>query len=152
MNEAYISAFAAHAGSAVGALASVATTWLTLNAQGRARRADQAMSRKGTLYGQFIDEASKLLTDALVRALGDPSKLVHLYEVVNKLRLLASPNVLAMADDVMRQIVETYESREKDFHAAVTKGRDFDVRRPFSEACRADLAYGTRDDLVRQLR
>ena len=65
MNNAYMSAIAALAGSAVGALASLATTWLTLPSHERADRFAQAITRREHLYGEFIEEASKLFADAL---------------------------------------------------------------------------------------
>jgi hypothetical protein len=79
MNNAYIPAIAALAGSAIGALASFATTWLTQHSQERAQRYAQAMTLREQLYGGFIEEASKLFTDALTHELGDPSKFVALY-------------------------------------------------------------------------
>jgi hypothetical protein len=65
MDNAYISAIAALAGSGIGAVASFATTWLTQDAQVRAQRFAQAMTRRERLYGEFIEEASKLFTWAL---------------------------------------------------------------------------------------
>ncbi len=79
MSGAFISAFAALAGSAIDALSGVTTTWLTLSAQELGRRLSRAMSRRETLYGEFIDEASKLLTDAIGHKLDDESKFVHIY-------------------------------------------------------------------------
>src|SRR6266436_1284128 len=87
MNSAYISAFAALAGSGIGAIASFATTWLTQDAQARAQRFAQAMTRRERLYGEFIEEASRLFTDALTHQFDDPSKFVRLYALVGKLRL-----------------------------------------------------------------
>ncbi len=65
MDNAYISAVAALAGSGIGAAASFATTWLTQDAQVRAQRFAQAMARRERLYGEFIEEASKLFADSL---------------------------------------------------------------------------------------
>ncbi len=65
MEAAYILAFAALAGSAIGAFASFATTWLPQHAQERPTRLAQEMSPRERLYGEFIDEASRLLADAL---------------------------------------------------------------------------------------
>src|SRR6266850_3678639 len=79
MDNAYMSAVAALAGSAIGALASFATTWLTQHAQVRAQRFAQAMARREHLYGEFIEEASKLFTDALTHEFDDPAKFVRLY-------------------------------------------------------------------------
>src|SRR5260370_8016438 len=89
MNDVYMSGIAALAGSATGALASFATTWLTQHKQERAQRSAQAMALPHRLYGEFVEEASKLFTDALTHELDDPSKFVHLYALVGKLRLFA---------------------------------------------------------------
>src|SRR5258706_8452463 len=115
MNNAYLSAIAALAGSAIGAVASFATTWLTQHAQERAQRFAQAMARREHLYGDFIEEASKLFTDALTHQFDDPSKFVRLYALVGKLRLFASVNVISKAEEVMRRIVETYNLPNRDF-------------------------------------
>ena len=82
MNVAYISALAALAGSALGALASFATTWLTQHYQGEMQRRSQESGRREKLFGEFIDQASTLLADALTHSLEDPSKLVTLYAVM----------------------------------------------------------------------
>ena len=68
MDAAYISAFAALAGSAIGASASFVTTWLTHHAQQRATRLEQERSRRERLYGEFVDEVSRL-ADALTHHL-----------------------------------------------------------------------------------
>ena len=95
MNSAIFPAVAVLAGSAVGALASVTTTWLTLTVRDRTDRRTRELTRKEHVYGQFIDEASRLFTDALSHDLDDASKLVSLYATVSKLRLFASPLVLS---------------------------------------------------------
>jgi hypothetical protein len=145
MNDAILSAFAVLAGSAIGALTSIETTRRSLNAQERAHRLAQSMSRKEKLYGEFIEEASKLLPDALTNKLDDVSKLVDLYALVSKLRLFAPATVLASADEVTRRIIEIYESPGKDFHAAIRDtirgphAGDIDLLRTFSESCRRDM-------------
>ncbi|GBD49843.1 hypothetical protein [Methylopila sp. Yamaguchi] len=58
MDAGYISALAALAGSAIGALASLDTTWLTKHAQERATLLVQDRARREALYGEFIQEAS----------------------------------------------------------------------------------------------
>jgi hypothetical protein len=140
MNSAYISAIAALAGSGIGAIASFATTWLTQDAQARAQRAAQAMTRRERLYGEFIEEASKLFTDALTHQFDDPSKFVRLYALVGRLRLFAPANVIAKAEEVMQHIVETYRLPNRDFRNPEDRQReDVDVLRALSEACREDL-------------
>ena len=140
MNNAYMSAIAALAGSAVGALASFATTWLTLHSHERAERFAQAMIRRERLYGEFIEEASKLFTDALTHQLDEPSKFVRLYALVGNLRLCASADVIVKAEEAMHLIFETYNRPNIDFrNLEVRQERDTDVLRAFSEACREDL-------------
>src|SRR4030081_2362958 len=135
MNNAYMSAIAALAGSAVGALASFATTWLTLHSHERAERFAQAMIRRELLYGEFIEEASKLFTDALTHQLDEPSKFVRLYALVGNLRLFASANVIVKAEEVMRRIVETYKLPNIDFrNLAEREENETDLLREFSEA------------------
>src|SRR6202051_66977 len=104
MNNAYMSASAALAGSAAGALASFATTWLTLHSHERAERFAQAITRREALYREYIKEASKLFTDALPHQLDEPSKFVRLYALVGNLRLRASADVIAKAEEAMRHL------------------------------------------------
>ena len=139
MDTAYISAFAALGGSAVGALASFMTTWLTLNSQDRANRSARAVNRRENLYGEFIEEAAKLYSDALTNAPEDAKKFVHIYALVSKLRLFASRDVLVQVEELMLKIVQTYESPEKDFQCAIRRPNDMDILRPFGEACRKEL-------------
>jgi hypothetical protein len=150
MDAAYISAFAALAGSAIGASASFATTWLTQHTQERATRLAQEMNRRERLYGEFIDEASRLLADALTHHLEDPSKMVPLYAIMGKLRLFAPANVVAGADGVMGQIVEIYDLPNADFRSPAHRPTQqrVDILRDFGEACRDDLQHYARRGLA----
>jgi hypothetical protein len=141
MNSAYLSVFAALSGSLIGALGGIVTTWITLNGQERARRFAETMSRKQNLYGEYIDEASKLLGDGLTHKLGpeDLPKLVRLYALTSKLRLFAPADVTSMADDVMQRIIETYQNPVEDVQTLAGEPRDLDILQQFSEACRRDL-------------
>ena len=65
MEPAYISAFAALAGTAIGGLASFATSWVTQQAQTRAQRIAAEKDARAALFGRFLDEAAKLYSDAL---------------------------------------------------------------------------------------
>lgn len=140
MDNAYVSALAALAGSAIGAIASFATTWLTQHGQVRAQRVAQAMARRERLYDEFIDEASTLFTDALSHEFDGPSKFVRLYALTAKLRLCSSANIVAKAEEVMRRILEIYNRPNIDFRKPDSRRADeIDLLRAFSEACREDL-------------
>ena len=140
MDNAYVSALAALAGSAIGAIASFATTWLTQHGQVRAQRVALAIDRREHLYNEFIDEASRLFTDALSHEFDDPSKFVRLYALIAKLRLFASVDVVSKADEVMRRILEIYDRPNIDFSKPDSRRTpEVDLLRAFSEACREDL-------------
>jgi hypothetical protein len=140
VNVAYMTAFSALAGSAMGGMASIATTWLTQHSQDRSQRHSQSEARRERLYGDFVDEASKLYIDALTHERGDPSQFVQIYAIIGKLRLFASADIVLKAEQVMRNIREIYYLPKQDF----TKRQDgatseLNTLRAFSEACRDDL-------------
>ena len=140
MDAAHLSAISALAGSAIGGFASIATTWLTQHGQDRAQRQAEIIAHRQRLYEEFIEEASKSFADALIHDLEDPTRIVRLYALVGKLRLFAARDVVRKADEVMRNIVETYYSPNRDFRNRSDRQKDdIDVVRAFAEVCREDL-------------
>ena len=141
MESAYISAFAALAGTAIGGLASFATSWVTQQAQSRAQRIAAERDSRAALFGRFLDEAAKLYSDALQNRQDDVTRLVSIYALINRIRLISSPQVVDAADNVARIIVDAYlapnitmkEMRENWIEGHVDPLRDF------SEACRKEL-------------
>src|SRR5688572_2709147 len=114
MDPAYISAVAALSGSAIGALASVATNWVTQATQLRTTQRTQDRTHRETRYSEFIREASRLFVDAYVHELEDPAKLVSLYSIVSTIRLFGGPGPLREAEKVMSQIGATYFAPNKE--------------------------------------
>ena len=141
MDQAYFSALAALAGSAIGGLTSLATSWLTQHAQYRAQRLGLDLGRRETLYKDFIEEASKLYTEAYEHDQADASKLVRLYAMVSRMRIVSSPRIVDSADKVCRVIIETYLAPNKSFRDIPTFLDDgaMDPLREFSNACREEL-------------
>jgi hypothetical protein len=141
VDAAYLSALSALSGSAIGALASLTTTWLTQRYQDRSQRLAQERARRERIFGEFMDQASQMFADALSHTpLEDPARLVPLYATIGKLRLFASERTIAAADAAMARIVETYYLPNLDFTARPSpKYEDFDILRDFTEACRAEL-------------
>jgi hypothetical protein len=140
MNIAYLSAFAALAGSAIGALATLATTWLTQRYQDRSLRKAAESTRRERLFGEFIDLASKLLGDAITHSLEDPGKMVPLYANLGKLRLFASKETIKSAGGVLEHIVTIYGAPKRNFHAPAIGFDDLDILASFTENCRKELA------------
>jgi len=141
MEPAYISALAALAGSVIGGLTSLAASWLTQHGQFRAQQLARDISVREELYKDFIEEASKLYIDAYEHDQAEVSKLVKLYALISRMRLIASPQVIENADRVVRVIIETYLSPNKSF-CDVKEVLDNDAMNPlreFSNACREEL-------------
>jgi hypothetical protein len=141
MEVAYISAFAALAGTAIGGLTSFATSWITQQAQARAQRLAAEKEARAALFGRFLDEAAKLYSDALQNRQDDMTRLMGIYALTNRIRLISSPQVVDAADSVCRIIVDT------DIAPNITMAemrdnwinKHVDPLRDFSEACRQEL-------------
>src|SRR5262245_41549258 len=107
MDAAYFSAFAALAGSVIGGLTSLGTSWLTQHAQLGAQRFARNIDRRETLYRDFINEASRLYADAFEHDLTEISNLVKLFAMISQMRIVSSPQVVEDADKVAQLIMET---------------------------------------------
>ncbi len=141
MDLAYVSAFAALGGAAIGGMTSFATSWLTQQAQARAQQLTHKLTRQEDLYKEFIEEASRLYADSLVHDTPDVSQLIRLYVLISRMRVLSSPRTVENADKVARMIVNTYLAPNKTFpelRDMVNSGA-IDPLREFSEASRQEL-------------
>ena len=155
MDAAYISAFAALAGTAIGGLTSFATSWTTQQAQARAQRIAADREARAALFGRFLDEAARLYADALQNRRDDTSGLMAIYALINRIRLVSSQQVGEAADDVARIIVDAYLAPNISLEEMRANWieRHVDPLRDFSEACRQDLqAFGRRDGMTQAKR
>jgi hypothetical protein len=142
MDPAYVSAFAALAGSAIGGATSLGASWVTQRTQVIAQQIAHDIARREDLYKDFIEEASKLYADALEHDKADTSKLVRLYALVSRMRVLSLPEVIESADRVMRAIIETYFGPNitlRELSETVKARSALDPLREFSEVCRGEL-------------
>ncbi len=141
MGPGYIPALAAFGGSAFGGLTSFAAAWLTQRRKAVAQRSAQDKARRQKLYKQFIEEASKLYADALVRDNSEVSVLVSMYALIGRMRIVSGDTVVEKAEAVARMIVETYFSPNRTFLELreLLGSHTMDPLRDFSEACRKEL-------------
>ncbi len=141
MDAAIISATAAVFGSLVGGLATVATTWVTQWTLGKRELIRVEIDKREALYGEFIDECSKLLVDAMDHTLDKPETVLSAYALVNRIRLSASTATLGEAEEVMRRIMEQYFSPNLSAQEvrAILLSVGPDPLEPFGKACRAEL-------------
>jgi hypothetical protein len=147
MDAPFLTALAAAGGSIVGAAASVSTTWINQHKQ-TVRELTQASHReRGVLYGEFITEASRLAVDALSHSLERLEKLVTLYGILGRIRLISSEEVLAEAEACCQRIVELYARPNitvEQIGGAFDPDK-VDPLKPFSSACRAEFMRILRD-------
>jgi hypothetical protein len=139
VDTAYISALAALAGSVIGGLTSLGASWLSQNAQARAQQSLEDKTRRQELYQAFTEEAMKLYGEALVSDDAEVSKFVKLYAMLNRMRVLSSPQVIETAEKVIHLIAETYFGPNLTLRDLRGRGGEVDILRRFSEACREDL-------------
>jgi hypothetical protein len=142
MNPTYVPAFAALAGSAIGGLTSLASALVNQNRHDRAERLERDKISRQELYKKFIDEASKLYADALVRSEAEVGALVSIYALISQMRVVSSPAVIDEAERVARVIVETYSAQNKTFMELrqAMVAHPTSLLRIFSEKCREELS------------
>lgn len=146
MDNAYASTLAALAGSVIGGLTSLTTTWQSQRVQLTAQRRDRDLERREQLYKDFIEEASRLYADAYEHDKADVVDLVKLYALVSRMRVRSSAIVVENADNVVRLIVETYLGPNRtlrDIEKMLTH-EEMDPLHAFSNACRDELVSAQR--------
>jgi hypothetical protein len=141
MDAAYLTALAALSGSAIGGLAVFAASWLTQRAQVSAQQCAHDIATREELYKEFIEQASESYADAVEHNETDAAKMVRLYALVSRMRILSSQRVVEHADMVMRRIVDTYREPNRTLHdvADTIKGGGLDPLRDFAETCREEF-------------
>ena len=93
------------------------------------------------LYAEFIGECSKLVIDSLDHSLDDTAKLMQVYALRNRIRLIGSDRVDHAAEETVRNVVTQYLkpnlTRDEFHQMALSQGND--PLRPFADACRDEL-------------
>ena len=91
------------------------------------------------LYKNFIEEASRRYADAIVNDRSEVSKLVDLYALIARMKILSSDTVIEAAEKAGRLILDTYLSPNRTFVDLPDLINEMDPLRDFSEACRREL-------------
>ena len=141
MDSGYISALAALAGSIIGGLTSLTTTWLAQRTQITAQRREHDLDRREQLYKDFIEEGSRLYGDAYEHDKAEIANLVKLYAPVSRMRVRSSAAVIEHADNVVRMIIETFLGPNRTLRdiEEMLAHEEMDPLRQFSNACREEL-------------
>jgi len=142
METTFLSGVAVFAGSVVVATGSLISAWLSKRHEAHTKRASESKVRRQRLYAQFIEEASKLYMDALVRDQAEPSSMVRIYALISQMRIASHTSVVEEAEAVIRTILTTYSRPNKTFPELQNLMLDRSLVDPlltFSEVCRDEL-------------
>jgi hypothetical protein len=141
MDTMVLSAMSGVMGSLVGGSATVATAWVTQQKLNRRELLREEIRKREVVYGEFIAECARVLMDAFTHTLEKPEKLLPLYALVNRVRLIATPPVLEKAEALLARITDQYfeNNLTVDELRALTRAEDADPLKPFGEACRTEL-------------
>jgi len=139
MNTIYIPALAGFGGSAFGAISTIITNWAARRRKDRTRHHSRSTSKREHLYKNFIEEASRLYADALVNERAEPAKLVDMYALIGRMKILSSDEVVRAAENAALLIIKTYVCPNPTFADIPEFIQEMDPLREFSEACRREL-------------
>jgi len=142
MDTTIVSAMSAVLGSLAGGSATVATAWITQRTLNRRRLFASEISRRQTLYGDFVNECSARALDSFENTLDKSERLLSIYALLNRIRFCASDAVFSEAERVVTWITEQYFAPNlslEELHSLMRTGADSDPLRSFAEACRREL-------------
>lgn len=108
---------------------------------GQAQRLASERDKREVLFGRFLEEAAKLYADALQNKRDDPTAMIGIYALANRIRLISSARVVESADTLCRIIIDTFLAPNvtlEEVRARWVEG-NIDPLRDFSEACREEL-------------
>jgi hypothetical protein len=141
MNPTYFSALAALVGALIGGLTSFANSWLTQHNQLRFTHREAVKAKREELYTEFVNEASRLYTDAYEHQKESVADLVKLYSLIARMRLASPQAVIVAAEQALYGIAKAYLGPNftlRELLFEVHKG-ELQFLRDFGEACRQDL-------------
>ena len=141
MDGATISALAALAGSVVGGVTALATSWLTQQAQARLQENARDRTAREALYSDFIVEASRLYGEALTHENPEVPNFVGIYAMVSRMRMRSSPSIVEQAERAADNIIATYLAPNRTVRELrdMLRSGQMDLLGGFSEACRDEL-------------
>jgi hypothetical protein len=138
---AIISATSALAGTAIGAISSLVTAWLTSKSEARLARITAERAKREELYGRYMDELAVLYTNALNSTQVDYERLTVAYALSGRISLYATQPVTDEAVNALRFIVDLAlgPTRSQAEMRALMDDANNNVLRTFARACRDEL-------------
>lgn|SRR5688572_7045241 len=143
MDNTVVTAMAALFGSLIGGLTTLATAWLSQRYTTRNQRLREEIAKREALYGEYIDEASERMIDALGHELRDANQIVRMYGLFCRIQLVCSGPVLETAELLMKRTAEVYAMPSITLEELVRGARETTAESDpivaFSRACRQEL-------------
>jgi hypothetical protein len=144
MDNSVITALAALFGSLIGGLTTLATAWLSQRYSSRSQHQRNEIAKRETLYGEYIDEASARMIDALEHEVSDANQIVRMYGLFCRIQLVCTDPVLEEAERLMKKTAEAYTMPNITLGDLVMRGAreslaESDPIVAFSRACREEL-------------
>jgi hypothetical protein len=142
MDTAIITALTGLFGSLLGGSASVATAWVTQRTLSKRTEFNAELTKRETLYGQFINECSARALESVENTLDRSERVLSIYALLNRIRLCASHAVLTEAERALAAITDQYFKPNlslEQMRALIRDGAHVDPLKSFAEACRTEL-------------
>ena len=150
MNSAIVSALSALAGSALGAISPITSSFLIQRGQAQRDLFYRELELRQHIYAEFIQSGATLYAQATTTSLENVDGVVILYALIGRMRLIASEPVIAAAEEFARCVIARYGEpnltleglRDAAFASQV------DPLYAFSSRCREEIktlfsAYGS---------
>ena len=133
-------------GALIGGGTSLAVAVYNQRAGERLQRVAKEVTRRETIYADFLENASKLLLNAYTHddfVLGENEQ--HLIVLINRMRLFAPPYIVGEAEAVLKAIVEVLLKPSIELRQlareSLSRSPEPDPFLRFSLSCRADLDH-----------
>ena len=142
MDVAYISALSALAGSVIGGLTSGFTNWLSQRSQAHTEQLTRERTRRQELYKDFILEASKAYTGAVMTSQPNIEELIAVYGMLSCMRTMSSSAVVACAERILVETTDAYSQPNPtlpELTELLKSGTGIDPLKDFAEAVRAEF-------------
>jgi hypothetical protein len=141
MDTMLLSAMSGMAGTLIGGTATVAPAWVTQQKLSRRELVREEVRKREALYGEFITEAARLLSDAFDHTLDKPETLVKLYAILGRIRLVSSEAVFKAAEECSSRILDFYATPNRTVEELIGAIRSDEMAflRKFSDACHVEL-------------
>jgi hypothetical protein len=150
ISTAELSALAALAGSAIGGIAPLISNHLNQRGLTQRELLTRELSERQNLYAEFITVGSTVYVRAVTSNLDKVDDVIHLYALVERIRLFASTPVIRAAEDFARLVTRRFGEQNlslEDLREA-TLAPHVDPLSDFSINCRQELRELFRHGIV----